>query len=420
MPDRKRAAASPRRPSRDYRAYEVAGLELEYSIVDDKLRPRCGVEHLFRTLSGRRTSDVELDSVGLSNELAAHVLEMKTPPERSLARAETRLAAGVREVAATLRDEFGWRLLPTGMHPLMRPSQTRLWSRGGQRIYRTYARLFGIREHGWLNVQSCQVNLPFGTPEEATAMHNAAAALIAYMPALAASSPLVEGGRGPALSSRMAFYAKNQASIPVLTGSVIPEYVRSLDDYRKRVFGRIYAALDEVPGTRLIRHEWVNSRGAIMRFDRSAMEVRVLDLQECPKMDVAIATFVRGALAALSARILAGDLVLPERRLLLVDYRSSVTKGLAGSVSTRLLNGARRPRTARGLLEGLVDDASVHVSEREQAYLRLVEARLARGNLAERILARVERAGSAHRREAIVDLYGELAHCLETNTPWPG
>jgi len=404
MPETPRAAARPRRRPRAYRAYEVAGLELEYSIVDAKLRPRCGVEDLFASLSGRHTSDVELDSVGLSNELAAHVLEMKTPPERSLVRAEQRLAAGVREVCAAL----------------MRPSQTRLWPRGGQRIYRTYARLFGIRKHGWLNVQSCQVNLPFGTPEQAAAMHNAAAALIAYLPALAASSPIVEGKRGPALSSRMAFYARNQASIPVLTGGVIPEYVESLDDYRKRIFGRIYAALDEVPGTRLIRHEWVNSRGAIMRFDRSAMEVRVLDLQECPKMDVAIAAFVRGALASLSARVLAGELELPDRRLLLLDYRNAVAKGRNAAVSTQLLGGKRRPRTAGALLAGLVDDAASHLSDGERPYLHLVEQRLARGNLAECILAHLDRTAATRRRAAIVSLYGELAQCLETNTPWPG
>jgi gamma-glutamylcysteine synthetase len=420
MPDKSRAAARQRRRSREYRAYEVAGLELEYSIVDAKLQPRCGVEDLFRVLSGRRTSDVDLDGIGLSNELAAHVLEMKTAPERSLVRAEQRLAAGVRHVSTTLRDEFGWRLLPTGMHPLMRPSQTHLWPRGGQQIYRTYAKLFRIREHGWLNVQSCQVNLPFGSPEEATAMHNAAAALIAYLPALAASSPIVEGRRGPALSSRMAFYAKNQSSIPVLTGGVIPEYVFSLNDYRRRVLGSIYAALDEVPGTRIIRHEWVNSRGAILRFDRSALEVRVLDLQECPKLDVAIAVFVRGALSFLSSRILAGDLVLPDRKLLLVDYRNAVAKGRDAAVSTQLLAGRRRPRTARGLLEGLLEKASGHVREREQPYLRLLERRLARGNLAERILSRLERVHGSRRHQAILDAYGELSHCLETNTPWPG
>lgn len=420
MPEKRRATSSVRLRPREYRAYEVAGLELEYSIVDEKLRPRCGVEDLFAALNGRPTSDVELATVGLSNELAAHVLEMKTPPERSLVRAERRLAKGIRDVSEVLHERFGWRLLPTGMHPFMRPSQTRLWPRGGQRIYRTYARLFGIREHGWLNVQSCQVNLPFGSPEEATAMHNAAAVLIAYLPALAASSPIVEGRRGPALSSRMAFYAKNQASIPVLTGGVIPEYVCSLTDYRERVLGGIYAALDDVSGTRLIRYEWVNSRGVILRFDRSAMEVRVLDLQECPKMDVAIAAFVRGALASLSERLLAGTLQLPERRLLLADYSRAVRSGRSARVSTPPLRAGRRARTARAVLEGLLDDAGGHLSDAERPYLHWVEKRLAEGNLAERILRRVERSTGARRREAIVDVYRELTECLETNTPWPG
>lgn len=420
MPEQRRTQTSPRPRPREYRAYEVTGLELEYSIVDEKLRPRCGVEDLFAALTGRRTSDVELATVGLSNELAAHVLEMKTPPERSLVRAERRLAKGVRDVSEVLHDRFGWRLLPTGMHPFMRPSQTTLWPRAGQKIYKTYARLFGIREHGWLNVQSCQVNLPFGSPEEATAMHNAAAVLIAYLPALAASSPIVEGRRGPALSSRMAFYAKNQASIPVLTGGVIPEYVSSLADYRERVLGRIYTALDEVPGTRIIRHEWVNSRGAILRFDRSAMEVRVLDLQECPKMDVAVAAFVRGALASLSERLLAGTMQLPDRRCLLADYRRVVTKGRVAQVSVPPLRGRRRSRTARAVLESLLDDAGRHLSDAERPYLRWVERRLAEGNLAERILHRVERSSRGRRREATAQVYRELTECLETNTPWPG
>ena len=157
-----------------------------------------------------------------------------------------------------------------------------------------------------------------------------------------------------------------------------------------------------------------------MRFDRSAMEVRVLDLQECPKMDVAIAAFLRGALASLAARILSGDLQLPDRRLLLVDYRNAVTKGRDAAVSTKLLPGKRHPRTARALFEGLVDEAAPHLSDREQPYLRLVEQRLEQGNLAERILAEVERVGPARRRAAIADLYGGLATCLETNTPWPG
>jgi len=41
-----------------------------------------------------------------------------------------------------------------------------------------------------------------------------------------------------------------------------------------------------------LRHEWVNARGAIARFDRMAIEIRVLDVQETPSMDVAYAALI--------------------------------------------------------------------------------------------------------------------------------
>lgn len=420
MPEPRTAGRRRGCAAREWRAYEVAGLESEYSIVDERLRPQCGVEDLFAALAGRRTSDVDLGPVGLSNELAAHVLEMKTPPERSLARAEARLATGVERVSSVLKDRFGWRLLPTGMHPFMSPSQTRLWSRANQRIYQTYSRLFGIRSHGWLNVQSCQLNLPFGSERDVVLMHNAAACLIAYLPALSASSPFVEGRRGPALSSRMSYYATNQARIPVLTGGVVPEYVISLTDYRRRVLGSIYAALDRVPGASLIRHEWVNSRGAILRFDRRAMEIRVIDLQECPRMDVAIAVFVRAALAGMAERLAAGELQLPDRRRLLTDYRRVLTAGRDAPVSTALLRRGRRARTVGAVLEGLLEEADRRVVGRERDYLPLVARRLARGSLAERMLARARRAAPRHRDTAIREIYAELMNCLERNEPWHG
>lgn len=407
--------------AREWRAYEVAGLESEYSIVDENLRPRCGVAALFSAITGHGTSDVELGSVGLSNELAAHVLEMKTPPEASLVRAEKRLVDGVARTSKLLRERFGWRLLPTGMHPLMTPAATEIWSRGNRRIYAAYDRLFGIRSHGWLNVQSCQVNLPFGSPEDAVRMHNAAACLVAYLPALAASSPLVEGRRGPALSSRMVFYARNQLRIPEITAGVIPEYVDSLEDYRRRILGGIYGALHRVRGTELLKHEWVNSRGAILRFDRRAMEVRVVDLQECPKMDVAIAATVRAMLQAMSRRLAKGELELPSRSALLVDHRRAVKLGLHAPVGTRIARGRRRPGNARALLRALLEEAADVVRESERPYLDLVATRIENGNLAERIRRCTDGHRTAARRhDAIRAVYGELMDCLERNEPWLG
>ncbi len=44
---------------------------------------------------------------------------------------------------------------------------------------------------------------------------------------------------------------------------------------------------------------WVNSRGAIPRFDRGSIEIRVMDIQECPSADLAIVSFVIETLKAL-------------------------------------------------------------------------------------------------------------------------
>ena len=199
-------------------------------------------------------------------------------------------------------------------------------------------------------------------------------------------------------------------------------YVDSLDDYRRRVLGGIYSALGRLRGTAIIRHEWVNSRGVILRFDRRAMEVRVLDLQECPKMDVAIAAYVRAVLASLSARVAAGALRasaatrvalrLPacgEARPRRADHRELATSEEAASAPCGRCSRrcSRTPRLAR--------------ASDETAYLRLIARRLARGSLAEGIRRRTDDVrGASRRRDAIRAVYGELMDCLEANEPWQG
>src|SRR5690606_17382628 len=51
----------------------------------------------------------------------------------------------------------------------------------------------------------------------------------------------------------------------------------------------------------IMQEEWLNSRGAIARFDRNTIEIRLIDIQECPKADIAIAVFVVEVLKALTA-----------------------------------------------------------------------------------------------------------------------
>lgn len=413
------------RGERHYRPFEVAGMELEYPTVDRDLNVVSLVEPAFRVLAGRGTSDVDLGAVGFSNEIADHVFEIKTQqPVRSLADAERMLAEGIQRFSAVLHAEFGARLMPTGMHPWFDPRKGRLWTRSGLRVYTTYARLFDVRTHGWMNVHAAHLNLPLGREVDAMAMHTAAALLIPYLPALAASSPMYDGDLQPAVDGRLAWILEHQARIPESCGELVPEYVDSFGDYRKRILAPMYRALDRLPDTGAIRHEFFNTRGAILRFARRAMEVRVLDTQECVKMDVAIAVFVRAALKHLAARVAAGRVELPEHAVLVEDFRACIRDGSQARVLAPHLDVDRDGgggADARTVLRHLLAGARRAVRKDEAAYLDLVARMIETGTLSERIRAEMAPFAEADDEtftEVARRIYIELIDCLEANEPW--
>jgi carboxylate-amine ligase len=406
--------------SRSFAPLSVVGLELEYAIVDAALQPQCLVEQAFRILNGRPTSDVAVGGVGFSNELAAHVFEEKMlRPSRDLRSAEDTLHRALQHFQNLLEAEFGARLLPTGMHPLMSPHQTHLWRRGGRAVYRAYADLFDVREHGWVNIQSCHVNLPFGrTERDLVLLYNAAASLLPYLPAVAASSPLVEGRVGPHLDNRVTYYGRNQSAIPCITGTIVPEFISSVKDYRSRTLLPIYEALKKVRGGKALCHEWVNSRGAILRFSRRALEIRILDVQECVRMDVAVAAFTRAALRYLMQALDHGEVRLPSHGMLTSDLSAVIKHGRRAVVQARHFKG---PGRASVVLERILDHARVFADPSEEPYLDLVAQRIEEGSLSERILRRLRaKSGQALPAGRVRDVYEELVTCLAANLPWGG
>jgi glutathione synthase/RimK-type ligase-like ATP-grasp enzyme/gamma-glutamyl:cysteine ligase YbdK (ATP-grasp superfamily) len=419
------ARGAARGGDRHYKPFEVAGMELEYPTVDRDLNVVSLVEPAFRILAGRGTSDVDLGAVGFSNEIADHVFEIKTQdPVRSLAHAEAALAEGIQRFSAVLHAEFGARLLPTGMHPWFDPRKGKLWTRSGLRVYTTYARLFDVRTHGWMNVHASHLNLPMGREVDAVAMHTAAALLIPYLPALAASSPMYDGELQPAVDGRLAWILEHQARIPESCGELVPEYVEGFGDYRKRILAPMYRALDRLPDTGAIRHEFFNTRGAILRFARRAMEIRVLDTQECVKMDVAVAAFVRSALKHLTQRVAAGRVELPDHAILVEDFRACIARGSAARVRAPHLDVERDGdglADAKEVLRHLLCGARRAGRKDEAPYLDLAARMVETGTLSERIraeLAPVAEADDETFTEAARRIYIELIDCLEANEPW--
>ncbi len=274
--------------------FEGWGIELEYMIVDATslaVAPVC--DELLFELAGSQVNEVEAGAVRISNELALHVVELKTNgPARSLDGVAERFAEGIAMLSKRLAPR-GAMLLPTAMHPTMDPATDgKLWPHDGKPIYATYDRVFGTSGHGWVNLQSMHINLPFAGDAELGRLHAAIRAVLPLLPGLAASSPVVDGQLAPSLDMRLRVYLGNQRRIPSIIGQVIPEPVWTEQAYRDEILAPMYRDIAPLDPDGELQDEWLNSRGAIARFDRSAIEIRLVDIQEHPAADVAIAWLV--------------------------------------------------------------------------------------------------------------------------------
>jgi gamma-glutamyl:cysteine ligase YbdK (ATP-grasp superfamily) len=285
---------------------EAYGVELEYMIVDRRtLDVRPVADALFRAAAGHDTSDFEPDGpdgvVSWSNELALHIVEIKsTRPVRTLDGLGDLFQSHVGRINAML-EPMGCRLMPTGMHPWMDPDrEMRLWPHENTEIYQAYDRIFGCKGHGWANLQSTHINLPFGNDDEFGRLHAAIRLVLPLIPALAASSPAVDGQLSDLADHRLEVYRNNSKRVPLMAGRVIPEPVYSRAAYNDEIMGRLYDQLAPLDPAGVLRHEFANARGCIARFDRGAIEIRVIDIQECPAADLAVVRLVCAAARALT------------------------------------------------------------------------------------------------------------------------
>jgi gamma-glutamyl:cysteine ligase YbdK (ATP-grasp superfamily) len=323
---------------------------------------------------------------------------------------EETMQEAVLTVQDFLQRKFHARLLGTGMHPLLKVEETGVWPHRHRQIYEAYARVFDLRRHGWLNIQSFHLNLPYSNETSAMVLNNTLANLCPCLCAISASSPIYEGKLGEAVDNRLRFYWENQKEIPSVTGDIVPEYASSFDQYKKDVIGKYSKDLARTGADNLILNkEWVNSRGVIFRFDRKAIEIRIMDEQECIKSDVALSCFIRAALRGLMNM----EPELLPHTVLVHDLKAVITNGFDASIHHP------QGRTARRVCEYYYNLAHANASEDEKKYLSTVWRRIESGNLSEILRERVmKRSQRTSLREAIVDIYSELAGSLATNQPY--
>jgi Uncharacterized conserved protein len=287
-------------PSRIH-LFQGFGIELEYMIVDkETLAVKSITDELIKHQLGEYGSDFENGIVTWSNELVLHVIELKsTRPELNFTGLEHGFAENVKLINAIL-DKHHAMLMPSAAHPLMNPmKETKLWPHDNNEVYEIYNRIFDCRGHGWSNLQSTHLNLPFYDDEQFAKLHAAVRIILPMLPALCASSPILDGTLSGFLDTRLNFYKTNQARIPSITGKVVPEAIFSKRNYLNTIYEKIKADIAPFDPEQILNPIWVNSRGAIPRFDRGSIEIRIMDIQECPTADMAIITLVIETIKAL-------------------------------------------------------------------------------------------------------------------------
>jgi hypothetical protein len=407
------------RPLEVFAAY---GVELEYMLVDGAtLAVAAGADELLEAVAGELTDEWENGEIAWNNELALHVLELKcNGPRPSLAGLARAFADNVALANTKLRDRDR-RLMPTAMHPWMDPEKDlKLWPHGLRTVYETFDRIFGCKGHGWANLQSAHLNLPFSGDEQFARLHAAVRFLLPILPGLAASSPIIGGERNGILDNRLVAYRGNCARIPSITGDVVPEPVGSIGEYQETLLARLYRDLEPHDPEGVLRHEWVNARGAIARFERMSLEIRVLDVQETPWVDVAYLLLIVEVLKLLcneqwcDLRTLASWRTGELATLLQLTERQAETTGVNERRYLSALGMNRGSATVGEIWEHLTEAVAARGAlDRDSG--RMLEHYMRHGTLATRISKAV---GLFPDRNKLKSVYAELCEALVSGTPF--
>lgn len=402
--------------SKKYHLFEVYGIELEYMLINKisfKVVPN--VDTLFTKKNGSITSDIDNENISWSNELVAHVVELKTNgPTASLETLSDDFHKNIIEINNLLKKDNQC-LLPTAMHPLMDSlTDTQLWKHSYSEVYELYNRIFNCQGHGWSNVQSTHINLPFYHDKEFERLHAGVRMILPLLPALCASSPIVDGKVTGFLDTRLEYYKTNQRKIPELTGYVIPERVFTKLDYYASIFEPIKKAIAPYDTKKILDHHFLNSRGAIARFDRNAIEIRLMDIQECPLADVAIASFVIECIKLFVNKKLAPlnlqkEWTKEQLFPILNDAIKSGENTVVNNLDYLSMFKLATPQTMREIWAHLFEIVKDNLSEEYQLAISQI---LEYGTLSTRILKGL---GSDFSVENIKTVYGKLGECLLEN-----
>jgi carboxylate-amine ligase len=199
---------------------------------------------------------------------------------------------------------------------------------------------------------------------------------------------------------------------------VIPEAIFSKRNYLNTVYEKIKADIAPHDPDHVLNPIWVNSRGAIPRFDRGSIEIRLMDIQECPTADMAIISLVIETIKAF----------VKEKFISLDEQMKMRTDPMAGLFERCMVSGQKTEVSNPEFLKafGMAGDSATAIAIWKNVMDRLVKSGntslekwkpelsviLNEGTLADRILKSI---GDDVSEVSIKNTYRQLCGCLEQN-----
>jgi hypothetical protein len=156
-------------------------------------------------------------------------------------------------------------------------------------------------------------------------------------------------------------------------------------DYVDKILQPMYADIAPFDTDGILQEEWLNSRGAIARFDRNAIEIRVTDIQECPAAYVAIIMMIDRAVRHFMERF--------------DEIRDTPTEALAELLNETIRIGGKAKYEKGTVMDFWKSLPTNGVDE-------MIHVIFEQGSLAERLL----------RHGDMKNAYRQLSNCLKSGT----
>jgi hypothetical protein len=114
--------------TKTYKPLEVLGPEHEYSLVNEELAVMPIADKIIKDYCGKIVNFIEMPNFTFGKEMQLHVMEVKAnSPFKSPILFEETMQNAVSTLTDLLLKNHGAHLLGTGMHPLLKLQNTKVW-----------------------------------------------------------------------------------------------------------------------------------------------------------------------------------------------------------------------------------------------------------------------------------------------------